>query len=314
MINDDKVPEGDELDKGSTEIPEVRPGAEVMESPLEGRQPAIPADLPDISEIEIEAISKGWKPEQDFDVPDKEYVSAEVFLGREPIFKKMKAMEHRSNRDNRRLREQVQDLTDMMKDSRAQGYDQALRDLGDKRKEAVEIGDIDAFNSIDSEYEKVQQAIAKHEATPRVETQQEIDPAALEFQDRNKDWFNNNTQENTDMVNQAVTVDQYLSEAKPYLTEIQRLDLVEKELKELYPHRFTNSKKKQPAAVESVQRAGVAESQKAASTRLKYTDLDDDEKTMCANFMDVDDSLTVEDYLKSYQTTIDQRKQKQRRR
>ena len=309
MINDEKTTE-----EGSTEIPVTRPDFAEEEkdtSPPEARQPAMIPELPNLSEAEIEAVSKGWKPQEDFDVEEKDYVSADEFLRRGELFDKIRDLKHQGRRDTRRLEDQVKDLTDLVRDSRVQGYEQALTDLEAKRKDAVEVGDVDAFNSIDSQYNKVREAIAKHEAAPQA-VAQDIDPAAIEFQDRNKDWFNNNTHENTSMVNQAINIDQHLAQAKPYLSEVQRLEVVEKEMKDLYPHRFANPKKAKPAAVETAQKAEVGQAASQGATKLKYSDLDQEQKDGCSRFLATDDALTVEDYLRSYEKVAKARDQRKR--
>ena len=301
MSKEDRLPvEGEE---GSTEIPVTRPDyvGEEEESTKEHMPPEMPtgeheeSSEKELSEIEQEAMDQGWQPPNEFDADDKEFVSAAEFLRRGELFDKIKELKHASKSETRRLEKQIKELTSLVKESRKQGYEQALKDLEAQRQEAVETGDIDAFNKIDARYADVQRKIAEASQTVEEPSVSEVDPAALEFQDRNKDWFNNNTPENSQMVNQAISIDQHLANAKPYLTEQQRLQVVEKEMKTLYPHRFSNAKKKRPAPVVSANKADAV----GSAAKVRFEDLDDRQKANCQAFLSLDPSLTVDDFIKA---------------
>ena len=253
------------------------------------------------SDTEKEAIKQGWKPPSEFADDGKEAVSADEFLRRGPLFEKIKELKQASRRETQKLQEQVAKLNKQMLAERERGYTQAIADLEAKRREAIEMGDVDAFNSIDGEYTRLRDELnsAKKESEAAYMAEEpDIPEEAVKFQEANADWFNSNTPENNQMVNQAITIDQYLAESKPYLSTEQRLKAVQDEIKGLYPHRFKNPKRKQPVKVETASTAS-APSKSDSGVKIKYQDLDDRQKQACERFIALDSSLTVNDYLKS---------------
>ena len=261
----------------------------------------------ELSEAEAKAREQGWKPPEEFEEDGKEPISAEEFLRRGELFDKIKDLKNQSRRETQRLQQQVEELTGLVRTERKRGYEQAFKDLEGRRREAIETGDLEAFNQIDEEYIRVRDELTQ-ESMAEKQNAAEIPEEAVKFQEANADWFNSNTPENSAMVNQAVTIDQYLAEAKPYLTPAQRLQSVEKEIKNLYPHRFSNPKKKAPAKVEANASAGTVPTG-AAKGKIKYSDLDDKQKAACERFMSLDPSLTAEDYLKSVEEGLRLRNQ-----
>lgn len=294
------------------ELPDevLPPTEQAIEEPKEEIiQEEVSESQSEYSEAEQAAMEQGWRPPSEFDEEGKEAISADEFLRRGELFDKIKDLKSQYRRDTHRLEGQVKELGEMMKDERKRGYDQALADLSARRAEAVEIGDLDAFNSLDSEYNRVRDQKAELEqkafSTPSVP---EVPVEVKNFQQKNADWFNSNTPENNTMVTQAVQIDEHLAASQPYLTDQQRLDKVEGEIKKLYPHRFSNPKKQQPAAVESATVAAPAASSQQG-TKIKFSDLDERQKAACEQFLSLDPDVTVEDYLSSLEQGLKMRHQ-----
>lgn len=244
-----------------------------------------PAEAPTVDPIEEKARAQGWRPPEEFDEEGKEAVSAGEFLRRGEYFARMDRMSN-----------EIRGLKKQLDKERQRGYDQALRDVEVQRREAIELGDYAAFEDLDAKYNNLRQERAEIE---RDMHQNVGEPTrdAIEFQDRNGDWFNANTPENQSMVTQAIKIEEYYVQSKPYLTEGQRLALVEKEMKDLYPHRFKNQMKKAPSKVEVATTDAHVRTGKVEG--IRYEDLDDRQKAACETFLAVDPSLKVEDYLRS---------------
>ena len=274
---------------------------EAAEEQIEVTEAQVEEVKTELSEAEALAKEQGWKSPDEFEGGDKEPVSAEEFLRRGELFDKIKDLKQQYRRDTHRLEDQVRELTDMVHGERTRGYEQALKDIEYKRQEAVEIGDVDAFNSLDTEYQRIAREKHKLEQMPKQEAYV-VNEAAEHFQTKHKDWFNSNTPENNSMVNQAVQIEQHLLKEKPYMTDEQRLLLVEKEMKDLYPHRFKNPKRTAPAKVEApVATPAASVAQSTGGIKIKFSDLDERQQAAAERFMALDSSLTMEDYLRSVQ-------------
>jgi hypothetical protein len=278
------------------EVPAVAEEAQV-ESPQVQEE----VEVPKLTAAEQAAVEQGWKPPSEFTEEDKEPLSAEEFMRRGELFGKINDLKQQYKRDTSRLSSEVQELKALVKDERTRGYEQALIDLDSKRQEAVEMADMEAFRAIDTEYNRVRDQKAQAEAMQVDPAPQAESAEALSFVDKNSDWFNTNSPENSIMRDQAIKIEEHLIGAMPYLTESQKLDQVEEQIKKLYPHRFSNSKKEMPAKVEAPSAEAPSPSDSKSVTKLKFSDLDDRQKEACERFLAVDSSVTVEDYLNSVQ-------------
>lgn len=256
---------------------------------------------PEYSETEREAMRQGWIPPDKFSDPDKEAVSAEVFLGRQPVFEKLKKVRELTERETRQLKEQVAKLRSEIKQERQRGYRQALADLEAKRREAIELADVDEFDRLDKEYSRVHDEIKELEAVDVEPIPEEIQlaPEAEKFIESNADWFNDNGPENISMKNQAIEIEKALDATKPYLTIAQKLKAVEDEIKGLYPHRFHNPKKAAPSKVEVSQPDKTVGKRSSKAIEEQYEQLSPAQREACAFMLSVDPDATVEDYIKN---------------
>ena len=258
---------------------------------------------PQVSESEQKAVEMGWKPKDQFNEDDKSFVGAEEYVRNQSFFDKIDTLQQRMRKQEHESKEQLRAVNAQVKESKRVGYEQALRDLEGKRNEAVELGDTDSFNTIDSEYARVRDDLVN---TNREIEQQAAAPAAptdgeVQFKDRNSSWFNFDNQGNRQMAEQAIVINNHLMESKPYLTEHQRLESVEKEIKSLYTNRFDNPNKAKPAAVAPTS----ASSGRAVSGNVTYEGLSSDDKRrykVCKEASeDMGDTFTFEDFVKSAQ-------------
>lgn len=264
-----------------------------------------PSEESQFNETELKAMEQGWVPPDKFQEEGKQSFSAEEFLRRGELFGKIDSMKSIHRQETYRLEKRIDELTKLMKDSRKQGYTQAVKDLEARRLEAVEIGDIDSFNDIDSEYQRLKQEIDKEESIQSFEpSPTQINEVVLSFAERNKDWFNDLTSDNQQMKNQAIEIEDSLLVTEPYLTDAQRLTKVEGKIKELYPSKFKVSKAKTISRVES---SAPVRKSTSSRTSLTVNDLSDRQKGIMAEFLSLDPTATAEDYLENLEIVLKQK-------
>lgn len=306
-----------EQDIEPKEIVDAEIVEEVVEDVVEEVVDEVPAQLRDEiaeeaiavehSDVEKQAMEKGWKPEAEFSNPDRPFIGAEEFIRNEPFVQQKRELKRMLRDQEYKYKQEMRGLTNQVKESKKVGYEQALRDLDVKRTEAVEIGDVEAFSDIDSQYAAVRDNLNQ--------TTREIDYAApapemteslLEFRDRNQEWFNENSPANVQMVGQAVQIEQHLMASKPYLTEDQRLQAVEDEIRSIHKDRFVNVQKQKPAAVVPSDKAAAPSG--GQSGKIRYNSLSEDNKRKCKIFLDADPEFTFEDFVDAAQLDTRNRK------
>jgi hypothetical protein len=84
------------------------------------------------------ASTKGWKPKESFTGDPNEWVDAKEFLAREPLYKAL----HRHSRENKQLREAMDNVVGMFKKSEATAKERAMTELREQFEAAAEVRDV----------------------------------------------------------------------------------------------------------------------------------------------------------------------------
>lgn len=193
-----------------------------------------------------EAIKMGYNP--NYTGANKK--TPEQFINDGSFFRKIEAQNQKIEQLSSLIKNLNNHYTEAEKTARKQAYAEAMA----ARKEAVNNGDSEAFELADLRAQQLQTQLQDEKQVHSSENpiqQADFTKEELAFYERNKNWFNKDTQENILMVNEAIAFDKIEKELHPSMPEIERLTLVEKKIRRLYPEKFENSKRNDPAMVSS---------------------------------------------------------------
>jgi len=111
---------------------------------------------PQYTEAEQKAIEMGWRPKDEFEGDDAEFIDAVEFVRRKPLFDKI---EHVSKelRETRKAMKALQEHHEKVRDAE---YKHAVDQLKIEKKAALESGDADRLIEIDSQMAEVKAAEA----------------------------------------------------------------------------------------------------------------------------------------------------------
>ena len=226
---------------------------EVKEEVKEESKTEEVVEQPEQTDEEKEAISNGWKP--DYKGPNK--VSAYEFNR----FGKMLKHQNELKSEITGLKDTVKQMVQHGRELEKAGYMKALREVDQKRRNAVELGDTLAFEEAEREvvdlHQKINQA-NEAEVQPEVkqEQQQPYTKTEIEvqFENRNKDWFNNESNpKSKEMTEEAYAHGMYLVQqvnaGTLQATPEQIIKKIEDRIRKVYPENFENQKKSLPPAV-----------------------------------------------------------------
>lgn len=207
-----------------------------------------------------EALKAGFDPK--FDGPNKK--TAEQFVKDGSFFKKINDLK----KENEETKKMVRELAEHNAKLEKASYDKAYRELESKRKAAISSGDGKEVEFI----EEKQREVAKQASEVKIpKNEPTITPELMDFQERNKDWFNNTNDENLEMAEAADFIDRRIAQQAAQrgitLTQKEHLQMVEDKIKKLYSHRFENVNQSKPAAV-STSTASSSGSSKGMADRL----------------------------------------------
>lgn len=196
----------------------------------------------ELSEIEVKAMNMGWRPIEEFDGPEDEFIDAKEFVRRAPLFDKI---EHQS-KELKNVRKALEALKTHYTRVQETEYNRALASLKEARKEALSQGDGDRFELIDNEITKVEKQVAdikQVQETPLVQDEV-VHPEWQNWNNKNP-WY----QAVDYMRNYADQVGAKFAAQGMQPSEV--LKEVEKAVRKEFPHKFNNPNKDSAPDVES---------------------------------------------------------------
>lgn len=212
---------------------------------------------PAYNEHELKAMEKGWKPKDQYQGDPSDWKPAKQWLE----FGDLLDTVHSLKRKDEEKTKQIETVLEISKKAQEKQREQILKELKQKHREAVEIGDVDAADKVVEEIHKVKNEDVFPQATKPLIGQDEMNS----FLERNKHWFNEEP-ENFKMRQEAIDYDAYLLKTQPNMLPKDRFEKVERMVKSNYPQKFENPKQNQPSPV-----IGQTEQRKAPEKTSKVT-------------------------------------------
>lgn len=179
------------------------------------------------------AKSAGWRPKEEYEGDPEAWVDAEEFVKRAPLYEK-----------NRKLKKELSDIKTVLHEVKGHiskvseaAYRKAVADLEAKRDEAIDNGDRGAVREIDKQIK---------EAEAIKTTADEVHPAIKAWEDENGKWF----YADPDITDFGLAhADLYLKRNKGDFAGA--MESMEKAIKKAFPEKFENTRRKEPAPVET---------------------------------------------------------------
>jgi len=200
-----------------------------------------------LSPIEEKAISMGWRPKEQFEGDEEEFIDAKEFVRRQPLFDRIEN-QGKKLKDVTKALEALKTHYTRVEEAAVQ---KAINQLKAQRKSALADGDGDSFELLDDEIKKAEQQLQTIEQVKNNPIVEEtvVHPEWQAFQSRNP-WYNSTgymrkfaDEIGADLASKGVAPTDVLKE-------------VEKAVRKEFPHKFTNPNKEQAPVVEQSRGAG----------------------------------------------------------
>jgi len=249
------------------------------------------------SESDARAREVGWTPKEQFKGDPDKWVDSSQFLERATNNMGM------LKKNNDALHANVQSLNAQIKDMQStfgefkdfhrqsvetaknQGYRTAREELLAEQRTAVEAGDTDAFDRLETKKQNLDKEYNKP-----VEQPKPVDPV-------NDQWRNENPWYETDpeLTIEANAMGAYVNQRYPNLTGRAFYDKVTEEVRARNPSKFVNPNREAAAVVDE---GGASPSPRKRMSQT-YENLPPDAKAACDKYV-ASNLLSKEDYLKEY--------------
>lgn len=235
------------------------------------------------------AMALGWNPDKD-SVGDK-WVSAEVFLGRQPFVDEVRKLKRAlKNRDK-----EVDSIKQHLEMVRQNQVKETIKELKSRKRQAMEDGDYEAVDEIDELLDS-----AKEDAKPKVDTsstEQQVNEVYQEWKKDNS-WYgkggNEDLTEFADGVARGL-VDKYQDETG-MINDLEGFyEEITKKVKKHYPEQFGGKKQSNASAVEPGK--GTSGRKRGGAKRYSINDIPEEDRAIAQTMIRM---IGEEQYYKDY--------------
>lgn len=199
------------------------------------------------SAIEIKAIEQGWIPKEEFDGDTSEFIDAPEFVRRGELFNKIE----RQSKELKAVRQALDAFRVHHSKVKEMEYERALKTLKEAKREATINGEHERALALEDKIDEVRaekDTITREaQQTAVQETSNEYTPQFRSWVDRNE-WYENNRV----MRKLADQLGAEYHQEGHSPTEV--LELVEREIRKEFAHKFKNPATSRPNAVEPTTR------------------------------------------------------------
>jgi hypothetical protein len=215
------------------------------QTPVEDQTPAVEVEVegegesqtPEYSEEETLAISRGWKPKEEWDGPEDEWKPAKAFNE----YGELKERLLEKEKEAKKLNKVVQLMKDHHLRVREAAYNDAIKSLKAERAAALEKEDFSKAELIRDQIDDLKdraendQPLPDHIEEVIEQNSQEPDPAFFQFLDRNP-WYKPGSSDPASK--KADSLGYAYAQANPDWDFKDIIKEVEKDIRKLYPEKF----------------------------------------------------------------------------
>lgn len=187
------------------------------------------------TEIEQKALEMGWRPKEEFEGLDEDFVDAKEFVQRKPLYDKIS----QQSKQIKNVYKALDALKDHYTKVKEVEFQSALKALKAQRREAFVQGDIDAVEKAENQIQEAEKQFTEIKASAesiQVNDEPVLNPVFINWKNRNS-WYDTTgyMREYADDVGRRL----HASGLPP--DEV--LKEVEKAVRKEFPQKFTNPNK-----------------------------------------------------------------------
>ena len=214
-----------------------------------------------LSPVEQKALEQGWKPREEFDGNDDDFIDAKEFVRRGELFSKI---EHQS-KEVKQLRQALEALKAHHSKTKETEFKRALKQLDQARRQAVVDGEHDRAFALEDKIEEIKEEKEEFdkEFVASVPSAQNTDPVFESWQ-ANNSWYGKDKAMTAFADKLGIEL-----RAEVLAGALSKEDVfakIAREVKAEFKHKFQNAKASRPGAVEPSSRGGRTNSSSVVLT------------------------------------------------
>jgi type II secretory pathway component PulM len=232
------------------------------------------------SAIEQRAMEMGWRPKEEFNGDEDDFIDAKEFVRRKPLFDKI---EHQS-KELKEIKKVLSSLQDHHVKVKETEFKRAVDYLKSQKKEALEVGDLDKVVELDEQLVDIKAAQKASEQVQKQPAQPQVHPDFTDWVGKNS-WY----AQDAELRRVADAIGLSYADENPEVPPKDVLRYVTQQVRAAFPKKFQNPEKTKPAAVDGG-------SSSAKPTKADTFHLTEDEERVMKQFVRAG-ILTKEQYI-----------------
>jgi hypothetical protein len=215
----------------------------------EGTQEQTPEAAP--APFEAKALEMGWRPKEEWDGPEEEFIDAKEFVRRQPLFEKIESQ----SKSIKQLAQAFEALKTHHTKVKETEYQRALASLKAAKREALRDGETDRALAYEEKIDEVEQQKAEFDAeAQKVQVPQEAQahPEFVAWKQKNN-WYSRDQELREFADSYGTTL------ARKGMQPAEVLDAVAKQIRKAFPEKFTNPNRERAGSVEAPTRSGASQ-------------------------------------------------------
>lgn len=110
---------------------------------------------PQLSDIEVRAVDMGWRPKEEFNGSEDDFIDAKEFVRRKPLFDKIELQ----NKQIKAVTKALEEFKGHYSKVQETEFKRALASLKSERKQALLDNDADKFDNVDEQIKSVEKQV-----------------------------------------------------------------------------------------------------------------------------------------------------------
>ncbi len=233
------------------------------------------------TEIELKAIDQGWIPKEEFDGDESEFIDAPEFVRRGELFAKIE----KQSKELKDVRNALKALGEHHSKVKEMEYERAMKALKAERRQATIEGDHERALALEDKIDEIR--LEKDQIVRQAQQAVQIEESGYtpEFQS----WVGRNNwyESNRTMRAAADALGVQLHKEGHSPSEV--LELVEKEIRKEFAHKFASPAAARPSAVDA--------STRGSRVKDDFT-MSEEEKVVMRKIVSVTPGYTEADYIR----------------
>ena len=238
----------------------LNPVAPEVEAPAE--------TAPELSPVEQRALDMGWRPKEEWSGDEADFISAETFVARKPLFDKIEYQ----NKELKEVRKALAALQEHHIRVKEQAFKDAYVSLKEEKKAALAEGDADRLIEVDEKIAELRSQEIEQKAVNNTPPSQQLNPTFVSWVEKNS-WYVDATKPKLREFADAIGIK--IAKENPNKPPEELLKEVERHVKTHYKEYFTNERKDRPSTVE-----GSSTRSSSKSDKDDFVLSEDDERVM----------------------------------